>query len=133
TRNIQNPVSRVPGVGNFQLFAAGRAMRIWVDPEKMVGFNLSMRELNAAISEQNVLISGGIIGSPPNPDTQRFSAPIVANGQLETVEEFENIVLRANTDGSSVLLKDVARIEVGANNYQFGARLNGKPTAAFAI
>ncbi|MGE4370827.1 MAG: multidrug efflux RND transporter permease subunit [Burkholderiaceae bacterium] len=133
TRNIQNPVSRVPGVGNFQLFAAGRAMRIWVDPEKMVGFNLSMRELNAAIAEQNVLISGGIIGSPPNPDTQRFSAPIVANGQLETVEEFENIVLRANTDGSSVLLKDVARIEVGANNYQFGARLNGKPTAAFAI
>src|SRR5690606_40318593 len=88
---------------------------------------------DAAIAQQNVLISGGILGSPPNPSEQRVSAPIIVNGQLETVEEFENIVLRANTDGSAVRLRDVARIEVGADNYQFGARLNGKPTAAFAI
>lgn len=133
TRNVQNPVSRVPGVGKFQLFAAGRAMRVWVDPDSLVGYKLSMAEVNAAIAQQNVLISGGILGSPPNPSEQRVSAPIIVNGQLETVEEFENIVLRANTDGSAVRLRDVARIEVGADNYQFGARLNGKPTAAFAI
>ncbi|UYO95332.1 efflux RND transporter permease subunit [Pollutimonas sp. M17] len=133
TRNIQNPVSRVPGVGKFQLFAAGRAMRVWVDPDKLTGFKLSMADVNNAISRQNVLISGGIMGSPPNPEAQRVAAPIVVNGQLSSVEEFSNIVLRSNVDGSSVRLGDVARIEVGADNYQFGARLNGKATAAFAI
>jgi multidrug efflux pump len=133
TRNIQNPVSRVPGVGKFQLFAAGRAMRVWVDPDKLTGFKLSMSDVNNAIGRQNVLISGGIMGSPPNPDAQRVAAPIVVNGQLSTVEEFSNIVLRSNVDGSSVRLGDVARVEVGADNYQFGARLNGKATAAFAI
>ena len=121
-RNIQNPISRVPGVGQFQLFAAPRAMRIWVDPAKLVGFNLSMAEVNQAISAQNVLISGGSVGSPPNPDSQRITATVTANGQLSTIEGFGKIVLRANTDGSKVLLRDVARIEVGADNYQFGAR-----------
>src|SRR5690606_17761937 len=133
TRNIKNPVSRVPGVGQFQLFAAPRAMRIWIDPDKLVGYNLSASDVNAAISRQNVLISAGSMGAPPNPDSQRATATVVVNGQLSTVEAFGNIVLRANTDGSSVRLRDVARIEVGADNYQFGARLNGKPTAAFAI
>ncbi|ARP94838.1 efflux RND transporter permease subunit [Bordetella genomosp. 13] len=133
TRNIQNPVSRVPGVGRFQLFAAPRAMRIWVDPNKLVGFNMSMAEVNQAISNQNVLISAGTIGAPPNPESQRATATVIANGQLSTVDGFGGIVLRANPDGSRVLLRDVARIEVGADNYQFGARLNGKPTAAFAI
>jgi multidrug efflux pump len=133
TRNIQNSVSRVPGVGKFQLFASGRAMRVWVDPDKLIGFNLSTADVNNAIGRQNVLISGGVMGSPPNPSSQRVTAPIVVNGQLATVEEFGNIVLRSNVDGSSVRLSDVARIEVGSDNYQFGARLNGKPTAAFAI
>ncbi|MDM9561068.1 efflux RND transporter permease subunit [Bordetella petrii] len=133
TRNIKNPVSRVPGVGQFQLFAAPRAMRIWIDPDKLVGYNLSASDVNAAISRQNVLISAGSMGAPPNPDSQRSTATVIVNGQLSTVEAFGNIVLRANTDGSSVRLRDVARIEVGADNYQFGARLNGKPTAAFAI
>ncbi|KAA0910968.1 efflux RND transporter permease subunit [Pusillimonas sp. ANT_WB101] len=133
TRSIQNSVARVPGVGSFQLFASPRAMRIWLDPDKLTGFNISAQEVNAAIKQQNLLISGGILGSPPNPESQRVSAPIIVNGQLATVEEFGNIVLRSNVDGSAVTLKDVARIEVGSDNYQFGARLNGKPTAAFAI
>lgn len=132
-RNVQNAISRVPGVGKFQLFAAGRAMRIWVDPEKLVSFNLSMAEVNAAISQQNVLVSAGILGSPPNPADQRVTAPIVVNGQLRSVEEFENVILRSFADGSSVRVKDIARVEIGADNYQFGARLNGKTTAAFAI
>ncbi|MDQ8033331.1 MAG: efflux RND transporter permease subunit [Bordetella sp.] len=133
TRNVKNPISRVPGVGQFQLFAAPRAMRIWVDPAKLVGLNLSMAQVNTAISQQNILISGGAIGAPPNPDSQRVTATVTANGQFSTVEGFGSIVLRANPDGSKVLLRDVARIEVGADNYQFGARLNGQPTAAFAI
>ncbi|RTZ47917.1 multidrug efflux RND transporter permease subunit [Candidimonas sp. SYP-B2681] len=133
TRNVQNPISRVPGVGKFQLFAAPRAMRVWVDPDKLTGFKLSMAEVNAAVAAQNVLISAGIIGSPPNPGGQRVTAPIVVNGELTTVKDFENIVLRSNVDGSSVRVRDVARVEIGADNYQFGARLNGKPTAAFAI
>lgn len=132
-RNIQNAISRVPGVGKFQLFAAGRAMRVWVDPEQLVSYNLSMAEINTALAQQNVLVSAGILGSPPNPKSQRVTAPIVVNGQLRTAEEFGNVVLRANPDGSSVRLKDVARVEVGADNYQFGARLNGQTTAAFAV
>ena len=75
-------------------------MRIWVDPAKLVGFNLSMAEVNQAISAQNVLISGGSVGSPPNPDSQRITATVTANGQLSTIEGFGKIVLRANTDGS---------------------------------
>ncbi|WP_397473169.1 multidrug efflux RND transporter permease subunit [Pusillimonas sp.] len=133
TRNVQNTIARVPGVGKFQLFASPRAMRVWVDPDKLTGYNLSMAQVNAAIASQNALISAGILGSPPNPEDQRVSAPILLNGELSTVDDFENIVLRSNVDGSSVRVKDIARVEVGSDNYQFGAWLNGKPTAAFAI
>jgi len=133
TRNIQNPMSRIKGVGKFQLFASGRAMRVWVDPQKLVGYGLSMSEVNSAIAAQNMVISGGILGSPPNPENQRVAAPIVVNGQLKTPEEFGDIILRANPDGSTVRIRDVARVELGSDNYQFGARLNGKPTAAFAL
>ncbi|HET8597621.1 MAG TPA: efflux RND transporter permease subunit [Castellaniella sp.] len=133
TRNIQNPMSRIKGVGKFQLFASGRAMRVWVDPQKLVGYGLSMAQVNSAIAAQNMVISGGILGSPPNPENQRVAAPIVVNGQLKTPEEFGDIILRANPDGSAVRIRDVARVELGSDNYQFGARLNGKPTAAFAL
>lgn len=132
-RNIQNTISRVPGVGKFQLFAAPRAMRIWVDPDKLVGYQISMSEVNGSIAKQNALISGGVLGSPPNPKSQRVTAPIVVNGQLATAAEFGDIILRSNPDGSTVRISDVARVEVGADNYQFGARLNGQPTAAFAV
>ncbi|HLS51683.1 MAG TPA: efflux RND transporter permease subunit [Burkholderiaceae bacterium] len=133
TRNIQNAISRVPGVGKFQLFAAPRAMRIWVDSDKLTGYGISISEVNSAIAQQNTLISAGILGSPPNPSSQRVASPIVVNGELSTVEDFENIVLRSNVDGATVRVKDVARVEIGADSYQFGARLNGQPTAAFAV
>jgi multidrug efflux pump len=133
TRNVQNPVSRGPGVGHFQLFAAPRAMRIWLNPDKLTGLNLSASDVNAALAAQNILIAGGVMGGPPNPTSERFSATILSNGQLTTVSDFEAVVLRANTDGSSIKLSDVARVEVGSDNYQFSARLNAQPTAAFAI
>ncbi|XOT94332.1 multidrug efflux RND transporter permease subunit [Alcaligenes pakistanensis] len=132
-RNIKNTISRVPGVARFQLFAAGRAMRVWLDPAKLVGYQMSPSDVTNAIRQQNMLVSAGILGGPPNQDSQRVAAPITVNGQLATVKEFENIILRSQSDGSTVRIKDVARVEVGADNYQFGARLNSKPTAAFAI
>lgn len=132
-RNVQNPISRVPGVGRFQLFAAPRAMRIWIDPDKLVGLGLSVQEVNNAIRAQNILIPAGVLGGPPNPESQRVAANITSNGQLTDVADFENVIIRANPDGSAVRLKDVARVAIGADNYQFGARLNAKPTAAFAV
>ncbi len=133
TRNIQNPMSRVKGVGNFQLFASSRAMRVWLDPQKLVGFNLSVADVNQAIANQNLVISGGVLGAPPNPSSQRVAVPLLVEGELVTPEEFGDIILRANDDGSSVRIKDVARVELGSDNYQFGSRLNGKDTAAFAL
>ncbi len=132
-RNIENPISRVPGVGQFQLFAAPQAMRIWIDPDKLVGLGLSVQDVNQAIRQQNILIPAGVLGGPPNRQSQRVAASILSDGQLSTVADFEQVLIRANADGSSVLLKDVARIEVGADNYQFGARLNANATAAFAV
>lgn len=132
-RNIKNTISRVPGVARFQLFASGRAMRVWLDPAKLVGYQMTPSDVTTAIRQQNMLVSAGILGGPPNLESQRVAAPITVNGQLQTVEEFENIILRSQPDGSTVRIKDVARVEVGADNYQFGARLNSKPTAAFAI
>src|SRR5699024_12087883 len=99
----------------------------------ILSYDISMSEVNQAISEQNILISAGILGSPPNPKSQLVAAPIVANGQLKDADEFGNIVLRAYPDGSSVRIKDIERVEVGADNYQIGARLNGQHTAAVAI
>src|SRR3546814_235030 len=111
TRNIQNPMSRIKGVGKFQLFASPRAMRVWVDPAKLVGYGMSMSDVSAALAGQNMVISGGILGSPPNPGTQRTSAPVIVSGELTTVEAFENAVLRANPDGSIVRVKDDGAID----------------------
>lgn len=133
TRNIQNSISRVPGVGRFQLFAAPMAMRIWIDPEKLVGLDVSPQEISNALRAQNILIPAGVLGGPPNPDSQRVTANLSTNGQLSTVEDFEKVVIRSRPDGSAIHLRDVARVEVGADNYQFGARLNATPTAAFAV
>ncbi|NLY64799.1 MAG: multidrug efflux RND transporter permease subunit [Alcaligenaceae bacterium] len=133
TRNIQNSISRIKGVGTFQLFAAPMAMRIWTDPAKLTSYNMTMSDVNAALAAQNVAISAGSLGAPPTPADQATSAIVATNGQLKTVDEFANIVLRANPDGSVLRVRDVARVEIGSDTYQFSSRLNGKPSAAFAI
>lgn len=132
-RNIQNNLVRVSGVASVQLFAAPSAMRIWIDPEKLVGLNLTPADVSSALREQNILITAGTIGAPPNPTNERTATMALVNGQLKTIEDFAGVIIRANKDGSSVKLSDVARIEVGADNYQFSARLDGQPTAAFAV
>jgi multidrug efflux pump len=108
-------------------------MRIWLDPAKLLSFNVGPAEVNAAIRAQNALVPAGVIGDLPNLSTQSMSATVVVNGQLSSEDEFRNIVLRANTDGSTVRLKDVARIELGGQGYGTYARLNGRPSTGIGV
>ncbi|MFB2553092.1 efflux RND transporter permease subunit [Ensifer soli] len=133
SRNVVNEVARVPGVGRAQLFSTERSMRIWLDPDKMLGLNLTTGDINAAITAQNAQIASGSIGAQPNPINQQTSASVLVKGQLVSAEEFGAIVLRANPDGSAVRLRDVARIEIGGQSYDFSTRLNGKPSAAIGV
>ncbi|WP_428508622.1 efflux RND transporter permease subunit [Roseateles sp.] len=132
-RNIVPELQRLPGIGQAQLFGTERAMRIWLDPAKLLSFNISPAEVNAAIRAQNALVPAGSIGELPNLSDQTMSATVVVKGQLESADQFKNIVLRANTDGSSVRLKDVARVELGGQNYGSYSRLNGKPATGIGI
>jgi len=133
SRNVLPEIQRIPGVGQAQLFGAERAMRIWIDPAKLTGFNLSSADVNSAVQTQNAQIAGGALGDLPNSPGQTISATVVVPGQLSNIEQFGNIILRANTDGSTVRLKDVARMELGAQAYATSARLNGKPSAGIGI
>jgi len=133
SRTVVPELQRLPGVGQARLFGTERAMRIWVDPAKLVGYNLAMADVTAAIRAQNVQVSAGTIGDLPNTDSQKIFATVVVNGQLSNTQQFGNIVLRANTDGSTVRLRDVARIELGAEAYATSARLNGKPSTGIGV
>jgi multidrug efflux pump len=132
-RNVLPEIQRLPGVGQAQLFGTERAMRIWLDPAKLVGFGLSTNDVTAAIRAQNAQVSSGTIGDLPNLPGQTMFATLLVDGQLASIEEFGNISLRANSDGSAVLLRDVARIELGAQTYATAARLNGKPSAGIGV
>lgn len=133
SRSILPELQRISGVGQAQLFGTERAMRIWIDPAKLQGYNLSANDVTAAIRAQNAQVSAGEIGSLPNVAGQGIAATVVVGGQLSSVAEFGNVVLRANIDGSSVRLKDVARIELGAQAYATSARLNGKPSTGIGV
>ncbi|CAN7165081.1 efflux RND transporter permease subunit [Pararhizobium sp. LjRoot235] len=132
-RNVLSEVQRVPGVGRAQLFATQRSMRVWLDPDRMLGLNLTAQDVTTAIGAQNAQVAAGSIGAQPNPITQQIAAPVIIKGQLSSPEEFGAIVLRANPDGSAVRLRDVARLEVGGESYSFSTRLNGKPSAAIGV
>ncbi len=133
SRTVLPELQRVAGVGQAQLFGTERSMRVWIDPAKLVGFSLSPADVNNAIRAQNVQVSSGTIGDLPNVAGQGIFATVVLNGQLSSVEQFGAIVLRAATDGSSVRLRDVARIELGAQSYGTSARLNGKPSTGIGV
>ena len=132
-RNIVPEVQRINGVGQAQLFGTERAMRVWIDPAKLVGFNLSPADVNAAIRAQNLQISAGTVGGLPNIKDQTNYASVTVSGQLASIEQFGSIVVRANTDGSSVRLKDVARLELGGQAYATSARLNGVNASGIGI
>ncbi|MYM35821.1 multidrug efflux RND transporter permease subunit [Duganella sp. FT94W] len=132
-RNVVEELRRVPGVGRVQLFGAERAMRVWIDPAKLVAHNISMGDVTNAIAQQNVQIAPGRVGDTPSVAGQRVTTPLTVQGQLRSPEEFAAIVLRAGRDGSSVTLGDVARVELGARDYTFKARENGKTTSGASI
>ncbi|KAA3511488.1 multidrug efflux RND transporter permease subunit [Agrobacterium rosae] len=132
-RNVLGELRRIEGVGRAQLFSSQRAMRVWIDADKLVGLNLTAGDINSAITAQNAQVAAGQIGAAPNPVSQDLTATVLVKGQLTDPAEFGNIVLRANPDGSSVRLKDVARIELGAETYNFSSRLNGQASAAVGI
>src|SRR6218665_3794415 len=133
SRNVVPELQRVAGVGQAQLFGTERAMRVWIDPTKLQGYNLSSAEVTAAIRAQNAQVASGSIGDLPNVAGQGIAATVVVSGQLSSGERFGNIVLRANTDGSSGRLKDGARIELGGQADAASARLNGKPSVGMGI
>ena len=132
-RNVLPELQRVAGVGQAQLFGTEQAMRVWIDPAKLQGFGLSSTEVVNAIRGQNAQVSAGSIGELPIVSGQAVSATVVVDGHLRTPAEFGQVVLRANADGSTVRLADVARIELGAQAYATTARLNGKPSTGIGV
>ncbi|MCC7633433.1 multidrug efflux RND transporter permease subunit [Stenotrophomonas rhizophila] len=132
-RSIVEELRRIDGVGRVQLFGAERAMRIWVDPAQLVGYGLTLADLAAAINAQNAQIAPGRVGDSPALPGQRVTIPLTAEGQLSTPEAFAAIVLRANPDGSRVVIGDVARVELGAQSYAWSTREDGTPATAAAI
>ncbi|MBC7468714.1 MAG: efflux RND transporter permease subunit [Ramlibacter sp.] len=133
SRTVLPEIQRLPGVGQAQLFGTEQAMRIWIDPARLLSFGIAPADVNSAIRAQNAQVSAGSIGELPNIAGQGLAATVVVTGQLTSADQFRDIVLRANTDGSTVRLKDVARVELGAQNYATSARLNGKPSTGIGV
>ncbi len=132
--NIVDPLSRVEGVGGINVFGSAYAMRIWLDPAKLRAYNLMPSDVSAAISSQNVQVSAGQLGTlPTNTDRVVINATVSVQSYMQTAEEFENILLKTDTAGAQVRIKDVARVELGSENYQFRAVYNGNPASGMAI
>src|SRR5438132_7467132 len=131
--HLQDPLSRINGVGNLNVFGTQYAMRIWLDSDKLNSFALTPVDVTTAIQNQNVQVAGGQLGGTPAPAIQRLTATITEATLLHTPAEFGNILLKVNTDGSQVRLRDVAHIDLGAENYFLDTRYNGQPVCAFAI
>jgi hydrophobic/amphiphilic exporter-1 (mainly G- bacteria), HAE1 family len=132
--NINDQMTRIKGIASVSVFGAGQyAMRIWVRPDQLAKLNITIPEIINAVKAQNTVNPAGQVGSQPVPDGQEFTYTVRAQGRLQSEEEFGNIVLRANPDGSFVRVSDVARIELGAQNYKWEGRLNGKPAALVAL
>ena len=132
-RNVINEIRRIPGVGRATLYSTERSLRVWIDPDKLRGLSLNAADVTQAITRQNVQIASGAVGAQPSPETNAVNYPITVKGQMRAPEEFGAVVLRANPDGSTVRLRDVARIELGGEDYKFTTRLNGGPAAGISV
>ncbi|UBX46373.1 MULTISPECIES: efflux RND transporter permease subunit [Citrobacter freundii complex] len=130
---LQEPLSRVKGVGETTVFGAQYAMRIWLNPHRLNNYGLMPSDVQTAIEAQNSQVTSGEIGSLPSLNDQYLNATVTAQSRLETSTQFESIILRTNNDGSAVYLRDVARVELGAENYQNLTTLNGHPAAGISI
>src|SRR6202795_4792145 len=134
TININDPVARLYGVGQTQVFGAGDyAMRLWVKPDQLAKLNITVTEIVNAIQAQNKVNPAGQLGGEPAPANQQFTYSVLAEGRLTSPEEFENVVVREAPDGGIVRLKDVARVEMGTKDYSIVSRLNGQPSAIIAV
>ena len=133
TSNVVDVIGRVDGVGDVQVFGTGYAMRIWLDPAKLQQYALMPSDIIAALNSQNAQVSAGQLGALPAVQDQQLNATITARTKLKTVTEFEAILLKSTGDGAAVLLKDVARVELGADNLGITSRLNGRPGAGMGI
>ena len=132
--NINDQMTRVPGIASVSVFGAGQyAIRLWVRPDRLAQMGITVPEIINAVQAQNNVNPAGKVGGEPIPQGQQFTYTVRAPGRLQTQEEFENIILRAAPDGAVVRVKDVARVELGAQNYDMVARLNGKPCALIAL
>ena len=132
-RYILRDLKRAPGVGGADLWDAGEALRVWMDPMKLREYGLAAADVTQAIASQNATVTAGILGDTPFVAGQQMTASVTVKGQLISPAEFGEIVLKARADGSAVRLKDVARVEVGRDSYAFYSRLNGKPSATVGI
>ncbi|MEW6641324.1 MAG: multidrug efflux RND transporter permease subunit [Pseudomonadota bacterium] len=132
-RNVLGEIRRIPGVGRATLYSTERSLRVWIDSAKLVGYNLTSDDVTRAITAQNAQVASGSVGAEPSRKDQQISALVLVKGQLSSPDEFGAIVLRANPDGSTVRLRDVARIEVGGMGYQFTTRQDGKPSAGLSV
>ncbi len=131
--NLQDPLGRIPGIGDSNVFGAQYAMRIWLNPNKLAAVQLIPSDVTGAIQAQNAEVAAGEIGGQPQPDTQMLNAVVTAQSRLQTPEQFANIILKTQSDGATVKLKDVARIELGAENYNARSRVNRHPGAGIAV
>ncbi|NGM20356.1 efflux RND transporter permease subunit [Roseomonas stagni] len=131
--SVQDPISRTPGVGDYQVFGAQYAMRIWLDPARLLNYGMTPGDVANAIRAQNVQVSSGEMGAMPQVQGQQLNATIIGPSYLQTPQEFASILLRVRPDGSQVRLRDVARVEIGAENYAFTTRFNGQPSAGIGI
>ncbi|CNL01593.1 multidrug efflux RND transporter permease AcrD [Yersinia proxima] len=131
--NLQDPLSRIEGVGSIDAFGSQYAMRIWLDPNKLNNYQLTTQDIVTAIQSQNSQIAVGQLGGTPSVDNQALNATINAQSQLQTPEQFREITLRVNQDGSLVTLGDVAKIEMGAEKYDYLSRFNGQPASGMSI
>lgn len=131
--NVKDPISRTTGVGDTQLFGAQYAMRIWMDPAKLVNYSLTPGDIITAIKAQNAQVSAGQLGGAPAVGNQQLNSSIIAQTRLTSPEEFSQILLKTNTDGSKVRLRDVAKVALGGENYEIIARFNGKAASGLGI
>src|SRR5215472_8723143 len=132
--NLFDQLTRLPGIGNVQIFGAGQyAMRLWVKPDQLAKLGITVPDIISAVQKQNNVNPAGQIGGEPIPSGQKFTYTVRAQGRLQTPEEFGEIVVRANTDGSFLRVKDIARIDLGAQTYNLRGRLNGRPAAILAL
>nr|WP_150776767.1 efflux RND transporter permease subunit [Pseudomonas fluorescens]VVM56145.1 Multidrug/solvent efflux pump membrane transporter MepB [Pseudomonas fluorescens] len=131
--NMQDPISRTAGVGDFQVFGAQYAMRIWLDPAKLNKYQLTPVDVRTAVAAQNVQVSSGQLGGLPALPGTQLNATIIGKTRLQTAEQFEKILLKVNRDGSQVRLGDVAKVGLGGENYAISAQFNGKPASGLAV